>query len=297
MNLKEALLSFDGVIDNEYLDQYIELVSDTYSFSGEDYTERHHVIPAAFYKIAHNCNSREVAEYQFANKDINNFIVKLLYKDHCKAHWFLYKCTTGQYQAANAAAFRNMLGRFKSAKFSNGISDKEYAELQDYRNSLLADSPTAIMSPEQRQWLIDNYYLVYTPKECAEFLKLPQQIVNLTAFRLGLTARGNRCKRKRPELQETDTWLLENYLAMSVEECCSILNLPRTVIYSRAAKLGLKRGWKGIHKKAVLCLETGIAYNSFTEAAKSVNVTKTAIWNQLNGKTTTCGGYHWKYAD
>ena len=78
MNLKEALLSFDGVVDNEYLDQYVELVNSTISFSSTDYTEKHHVIPVSFYKdkkdpnVSYHVHKRDVAE-----ADSRNFITYL----------------------------------------------------------------------------------------------------------------------------------------------------------------------------------------------------------------------------
>lgn len=49
--------------------------------------------------------------------------------------------------------------------------------------------------------------------------------------------------------------------------------------------------------KAVICIETGTAYSSGTEAAKAIGVSQEAVSNVLRGKSKTSGGYHWKYAD
>lgn len=127
--LKEALLSFDGVIDNEYLDQYIALVSNSFSFLETDYTESHHVIPASFYK---SFRDKDMTEAVFRNKivdeDPKNSKVELLFKDHCKAHWLLFNCTSGYLKSANALAFINMTG--SKTKLQTGLTDIEYDELQ-----------------------------------------------------------------------------------------------------------------------------------------------------------------------
>lgn len=54
---------------------------------------------------------------------------------------------------------------------------------------------------------------------------------------------------------------------------------------------------KGKTTKAVICVETGMLYNSATEAAKPIGVTRTSISKAALGVTKTSGGYHWKYAD
>ena len=49
------------------------------------------------------------------------------------------------------------------------------------------------------------------------------------------------------------------------------------------------------HKKKVLCLETGIIYESRNAAAKSVGVSGSGIGRAINGEQKTSGGYHWRY--
>ena len=59
-----------------------------------------------------------------------------------------------------------------------------------------------------------------------------------------------------------------------------------------------KREYKtGVYGKKVICLETGITYNSITEGAKSINRKEHSLCSHLNGVTKTCGGLHWKYLD
>lgn len=49
--------------------------------------------------------------------------------------------------------------------------------------------------------------------------------------------------------------------------------------------------------KAIVCVETGVRYKSLTEAAAVLGVNRTGITNMLRGKTKTCGGYTFAYAE
>ena len=48
------------------------------------------------------------------------------------------------------------------------------------------------------------------------------------------------------------------------------------------------------HKKRVLCIETGIIYESRNAAANAVGVSGSGIGRAINGEQKTSGGYHWK---
>lgn len=49
-------------------------------------------------------------------------------------------------------------------------------------------------------------------------------------------------------------------------------------------------------RKKVVCIETGIVYESASEAARQVPKTsQSKICMVCRGKRKTCGGYHWKY--
>lgn len=49
--------------------------------------------------------------------------------------------------------------------------------------------------------------------------------------------------------------------------------------------------------RKVICVETGVVYNSITEAAKAHNVTVQEIFYTLRGAKPTAAGCRWKYAD
>lgn len=46
--------------------------------------------------------------------------------------------------------------------------------------------------------------------------------------------------------------------------------------------------------KQVICIETGIIYRSYSEAARQVGVSAQGIWKCINGSRHTAAGYHWK---
>ena len=59
-----------------------------------------------------------------------------------------------------------------------------------------------------------------------------------------------------------------------------------------------KRGMIGSENpsaRPVICLTTGIIYDTITEGAKSINVSIGALANHLKGRTKTCGGQTWDY--
>lgn len=50
-------------------------------------------------------------------------------------------------------------------------------------------------------------------------------------------------------------------------------------------------------KRPVECVETGIIYESASDAARKINgVSQSKICQVCNGKRNICGGFHWRYA-
>lgn len=70
----------------------------------------------------------------------------------------------------------------------------------------------------------------------------------------------------------------------------------RTGGYSGCPKCSVNR-INDINKVEVINLDTGIIYNSLTEAAKSCNGNKATLCGCLNKKTRKAYGYHWAYVD
>lgn len=108
MKLKNKLLELNLVIDNKYLDKYVNLIESNLNTRREKFkTQRHHTVPKYYFKINNlpTDNSKEN-------------LVNLLYKDHVLAHYYLAKC-------AKSKNFR--IGMFISLQFM-GISENNIAD-------------------------------------------------------------------------------------------------------------------------------------------------------------------------
>lgn len=82
MNLKQTLLSTELFIDNEYLDKYVELISQNSETPQTKFrTQSHHIIPRFVY-----LHKNEPIDESSSNK------VNLLFKDHITAHYLLSNC-------------------------------------------------------------------------------------------------------------------------------------------------------------------------------------------------------------
>ena len=100
--IKELLLKTDLVIDNQYLDEYVELMLNNLDTTKEKgVTQEHHMIPVSAYlpkdlskTIRHTrgASSRDKDAVKTANADPNNKRVHLSYADHIKAHLLLTRC-------------------------------------------------------------------------------------------------------------------------------------------------------------------------------------------------------------
>lgn len=50
-------------------------------------------------------------------------------------------------------------------------------------------------------------------------------------------------------------------------------------------------------RKRVRCIETGIIYESLSEASRQTGIAQSSISECCNGKRKTAGGFHWEYID
>lgn len=84
MDLKTKLIELELVVDNIYLDKYLELIKSNISRTSEKHkTQKHHIIP----------------RYYFIYKELpvdncSDNLVNLLYKDHILAHYYLASCSS-----------------------------------------------------------------------------------------------------------------------------------------------------------------------------------------------------------
>ena len=82
-DIKTKLLNTTYFIDNQYLNNYCQLIMSNLKTKKEKYiTERHHILPKAYYKMLGN---------PVDNSSFN--LVNLRFVDHVLAHYYLYLCS------------------------------------------------------------------------------------------------------------------------------------------------------------------------------------------------------------
>ena len=103
--LKQALLNYNLVVDNEYLQLYLNLLKQNLDTIKSDSTQQHHAIPVIYYRKLYKLpfDRARLQANAYAEADPNNFIVNLKYTDHLLAHcyltlcakedWFIFSCS------------------------------------------------------------------------------------------------------------------------------------------------------------------------------------------------------------
>ena len=100
--IKEKLISI-GCIDNNYLQQYLQLIEVNKGTKKEKYkTNSHHILPRCYFKLLNI-----PVDHSKAN------LVNLSHADHLLAHYYLYQCSSGQFKYFNSISFRYIETKYK----------------------------------------------------------------------------------------------------------------------------------------------------------------------------------------
>ena len=176
--LKQKLLNTGLFLDNEYLDEYINLVLSNNITVG--YTEKHHILQRNYFKKS---------GLPVDNSPDN--LITLSYCDHCKAHWLLYFCTTGYLKKANETSIRYIVEMYKvlTGKDRNKFefNDSDFQLLQSYMTSIVNDENSRYWTEAEVDYLKKNYCGYGTGPKCAKYLNKPINLVNEKARLLGLS--------------------------------------------------------------------------------------------------------------
>lgn len=70
-----------------------------------------------------------------------------------------------------------------------------------------------------------------------------------------------------------------------------------TIAKMRSNRIGKTVGATHCQSMRVLCVETGVIYDSIGESARLCGISRTGVINALKGRAKTAGSYHWKYVD
>jgi len=231
--LKQLLVNTYDFIDNNYLDEYIKLVTEKQTFS--NYTEKHHIIPVNWYKLKFNCQSRREAE-RYAKDDKNNILVELLFKDHCKAHYLLYFCTMNEIKYGNAIAYLQMINVEATRDTKKDLpilTAAEYNKLQKDFEQIKNDPDSKFLSDTELQFIKENVQKLGTTK-CAEILQRPAGVIIHTAVSNNWMLSG-KC-----QVYWTDTqkqWLKENITKYSRQECAKFLGKTEASVHAMEQRL------------------------------------------------------------
>lgn len=193
--LKQKLLNTGLFLDNEYLDEYINLVLSNNITIG--YTEKHHILQRNYFKKS---------GLPLDNSPDN--LITLSYCDHCKAHWLLYFCTTDYLKKANEASIRYIVEMYKvlTGKDRNKFefNDYDFQLLQSYMTSIVNDENSRYWTEAEVDYLKKNYCGYGTGPKCAKYLNKPINLVNEKARLLGLS-------KNCPDWTEAEIELLYKY--------------------------------------------------------------------------------------
>ena len=222
--LKSKLLSTGYFIDNNFLNDYIDLMMNDTINNG--YSEYHHILQKQYFRLI--------------NKPIDSSAenLKLLsYADHCKAHWLLYYCTIGKLKRANAASVTYILKVYnnlnKTLKTKDELSGEIFLELQKYYDDIRNDQDSKYYTDYEIKFIKENYP-TYGARYCSNKLKRSIGSIQNEANVLGLT-------RNWTWTEEMNTFLFKNYTKIGGRACANKLGLSQKLIYKQAKKLGLSR--------------------------------------------------------
>ena len=307
MGFKDYLLKLNIVKDNEYLDKYISLLEankDTKYLAGK--TECHHGIPIHIYQDMYGYKNYTIARNR-ANKDINNIIVNLSYKDHMLAHYYLAMCSKAPYDEKNIYAF--MLMTQNKYRYINEIDFNEFvASLEGYQivyeqyYSLLSKP----LSAETRKKISEANKGKKKPARTADHCKALKAARNLHSTTAGRKSIYNKELNKVKFVCENE---LEDYLSAGwvlggkplsdeakrkIGSSNSIALKGKTHQPKKENKLN-----SGLTFNKVLCVETGQIFNNINEAKQwlkeTIGIDGSQIKNCCAGQREMTGGYHWQY--
>ena len=153
--LKQKLLATSYFVDNEYLNDYILLITNCEVRKEAFKTQQHHIIPKTYFKHL---------KIEIDNSSDN--LVELLYINHVKAHWLLQKCTIGFLKRNNGYAIRFLI---------NNKNFNTYNPTEADWNSLQKLYETSILSVDEDNF--KNYYQNHTNIETAKYFNINKALV------------------------------------------------------------------------------------------------------------------------
>ena len=258
--LKKKLLDTGYFIDNTYLDSYIELVKNPSRSELAKYTDRHHILPRAYFKLS---------ELPIDNSKDN--IVRLSFLQHCKAHWLLYFCTQDNLKYAMQTAFVIMVNGLK--KHIGEYSEADFKELQDLKVLVYKDSKT--FWSEADDVFIKTHFNKLSDEELAAQLSRTVIAVKARRTYFGL----QRFKMSDFSKEELD-YIISNFETKEIKEIAEVLGRSVASIAQKCHRLGLRKKAELWSAEELAFLKAHAKDMSLSELSQKLNRSKLAIHRQ-----------------
>lgn len=156
-DLKKLLIEL-SFLDNAALSAYVNLYESNIDRSKEKFkTQCHHIIPVCHYKAKHRCNTYNEAK-RYADADINNPRIHMLYADHILAHYYLVQCCPDHLKySLYASLFRMLAFNSEIENFSYCINKyMTMDELTEITNYLLQQIDMNVYQKHYEEYLHMN---------------------------------------------------------------------------------------------------------------------------------------------
>lgn len=131
--IKEIFINRELCGNNDYLDKYAALILEALTNIPDDSTQQHHIIPVFSYGKTNTTISLSRSDnIKLANKDQNNFLVRLTAQDHLKAHYYLALAAKQDwFKTGNLVAITNMQ-QFNKILLQDILDEDMPADIADW---------------------------------------------------------------------------------------------------------------------------------------------------------------------
>jgi transposase len=260
--LKTKLLATNYFIDNEYLDEYIFLVSNHSVEKSVFKTQCHHILPKTYFR-----------NLGIDVDDSENNLVELLFSDHVKAHWLLQKCTTGFLHRNNGYALRYLLAKVK--QYSANLTEDDFIKFQQmYEDSILQIDKDTFVA----------FYSNHSCKETASQFQIGLNTVTRLATEYGCLKLIKRHTASPRSIINKDTlhtyYVIENH---SLEETAKYFNVDKSTIIRRLHDCGLAQSKNSYrHAKRNDYTKEPYDLDVFKSYYATHNLTETALYFNMS---------------
>ena len=151
--LKNKLLDTNMFVDNEYLEKYAILIFNNIQNMKNINYEKHHIIPKNCFK------ELKITDKKIINAKSN--FVYLSFKNHCMAHYFLYKCANNlKVERNNLVALFNMLHEKHINDIENILESdfKEYDSLRLLWRQSIGKYNKGQKRPKISEYLLKHHF-------------------------------------------------------------------------------------------------------------------------------------------